>query len=98
DSGEISHPQFFPEFISFFARMKILIVEDEKELAEAIGAFLVKEHFLVEMADDFESAREKIELYEYDCILLDIMLPGGSGLQLLARLKQAEKADNVIII
>lgn len=78
--------------------MKILIVEDEKELAEAIGAFLVKEHFLVEMADDFESAKEKIELYEYDCILLDIMLPGGSGLQLLARLKQAEKADNVIII
>ncbi len=78
--------------------MKILIVEDEKELLETIAASLTKEHFVIEMADDFYSASEKIEVYDYDCILLDIMLPGGSGLQLLEQLKGQGKSDNVIII
>ncbi len=78
--------------------MKILIVEDEKELLKAISASLTKEHFVVETASDFHSASEKITVYDYDCILLDIMLPGGSGFQLLEQLKQSGKADNVIII
>lgn len=78
--------------------MKILIVEDEVELIEAIAASLAKEHFLVEKATDFRTAGEKMHLYEYDCILLDIMLHGGNGLQLLEQLKQSGKADNVIII
>lgn len=78
--------------------MKILIVEDEKELLETIAASLAKEHFVIETASDFHSANEKIGVYDYDCILLDIMLPGGSGLQLLEQLKNAGKSNNVIII
>ena len=78
--------------------MKILIIEDEKELLEAITESLEKEHFLVESAGNFNSAFEKISLYEYDCILLDIMLPGGSGLDILTELKAAGKTENVIII
>ncbi|HRP55053.1 response regulator transcription factor [Agriterribacter sp.] len=78
--------------------MKILVIEDEKELLEAITASLEKEHFLVESAGDFNTAFEKISLYEYDCILLDIMLPGGSGLDILEELKNAGKTGNVIII
>ena len=78
--------------------MKILLVEDEKELLEAISVSLVKEHFIVETAVDYPTALEKILVYDYDCILLDIMLPGGSGLQLLEQLKQSRKSENVIII
>lgn len=78
--------------------MKILIVEDEKELLDTLVASLTKEHFVIETASDFHSASEKISMYDYDCILLDIMLPGGSGLELLKELKATEKSDNVIVI
>ncbi len=78
--------------------MKILIVEDEKELLKTIAESLAKEHFVIETAGDFHSASKKIEVYDYDCILLDVMLPGGSGLQLLEQLKTAGKSDNIIII
>ena len=78
--------------------MKILIVEDEKELLEAISASLIKEHFIIETAVDYPTALEKIIVYDYDCILLDIMLPGGSGLQLLEQLQDSRKSENVIII
>jgi DNA-binding response OmpR family regulator len=78
--------------------MKILLVEDEKELQETIVISLTKEHFVIETANDFHSASEKLELYEYDCILLDIMLPNGNGLELLKQLKQSGKSDNVLII
>ncbi|WP_339876341.1 response regulator transcription factor [uncultured Algoriphagus sp.] len=78
--------------------MKILLIEDEPELAEVIRASLEKELYLVELAEDFESAIEKVALYEYDCILLDIMLPGGSGLDILEELKKNKIDGNVIII
>jgi len=77
--------------------MKILIVEDELELQKSVQQFLQEEQYVVEVASDFFSASEKIDLYEYDCILLDISLPGGSGLDLLAEIQQKE-THNVIII
>lgn len=78
--------------------MKILIIEDEKELQKAIVASLTKEQFVIETASDYYAAAEKIGIYDYDCILLDIMLPGGSGLKLLEELKELGKSGNVIII
>ncbi len=78
--------------------MKILIVEDEPALRELIQRSLEKERYVTEVAPDFDAALEKIELYDYDCILLDIMLPGGSGLEILERLKELRKKENVIII
>lgn len=78
--------------------MKILIVEDEPSLRELIQTSLEKERYVVEAAGDFHAALRKIEDYDYDCILLDIMLPGGSGLSLLETLKQMRKRENVIII
>ena len=59
--------------------MKILIVEDEPSLRELIQRSLEKERYVVETAGDFNSALYKIEDYDYDCVLLDIMLPDGSG-------------------
>lgn len=78
--------------------MKILVVEDEKELSQSIYDSLIQEQFLIETAEDYHSASEKIALYSYDCILLDIMIPGGNGLQLLQQLKDSGKSENVIII
>ena len=78
--------------------MKILIVEDERDLRETIRASLQKEKFVVETASDYFSALDKINDYDYDCILLDIMLPGGSGLDLLRELKHLRRNDSVIII
>ncbi|WP_286863013.1 MULTISPECIES: response regulator transcription factor [Sphingobacterium] len=78
--------------------MKILVIEDEAELRETLKDSLVKEDYIVETAGDFRSAVDKVSVYDYDCILLDIMLPGGSGLQVLDLLKQEGKSDNVIII
>ena len=78
--------------------MKILIIEDEKELLNSIRASLEKEKFLVETASDYHTAIEKALVYDYDCILLDIMLPNGSGLDILNELKKKKKNQNVIII
>ncbi|MDR3366711.1 MAG: response regulator transcription factor [Prevotellaceae bacterium] len=78
--------------------MKILIVEDEYALLKTVEDFLLAEKYVVEKATDYYSAMEKIMLYEYDCILLDISLPGGSGLQILSEMKKENKTGNIIII
>ena len=78
--------------------MKILIVEDEPSLREVMGAFLEKERYVVETADSLQGALFKISDYDYDCILLDIMLPDGDGLALLRELHSMGKSGNVIII
>lgn len=78
--------------------MKILIIEDEPSLRELIARALVNESYVVETAEDFISAETKIVGYSYDCILLDVMLPGGSGLDLLRMLRQMGRRENVIII
>lgn len=78
--------------------MKILVIEDDPSLREVIKSSLEKERYVVETAADYVSALFKIEDYSYDCVLLDIMLPGGSGLQILEALKKARRKENVIII
>ena len=78
--------------------MKILIIEDEPSLRELIQRSLEKERYVVEAAADFQSGLRKIDDYAYDCVLLDIMLPDGNGLNLLEQLKKMRKRENVIII
>ncbi|MFY7840209.1 MAG: response regulator transcription factor [Lacibacter sp.] len=78
--------------------MKLLIVEDEKGLAHDMEAYLSDENYVCEVVTNFEQAFEKISIYDYDCILLDIMLPDGNGLKLLEILKKQNKQDGVIII
>ncbi len=78
--------------------MKVLIIEDEKELSKSICQYLAGEQFVTETAHDFHSALEKISLYDYACIILDITLPNGSGLDILKEIKANNKADGVIII
>lgn len=78
--------------------MKVLVIEDEEQLLQNIKASLEKEDMLVEIAMNFDKAMEKALVYDYDCILLDIMLPGGNGIDILKELKKNDKTDNVIII
>ena len=78
--------------------MKILIVEDEKELSRSIVAYLKAENYHCEVAGSFKEALAKTESFDYDCILLDISLPDGNGLQVLKELKANQKTDGVIII
>lgn len=78
--------------------MKILIVEDDKDLREITTASLEKERYVVSQAPDYRTALQKIEDYDYDCILLDIMLPDGNGLDLLEELHALGKRTNVIIL
>lgn len=78
--------------------MKLLIVEDEKELSKSIVAYLKQENYLCEIAPDFKTALDKTESFDYDCILLDITLPDGNGLNVLKELKADNKTDGVIII
>lgn len=78
--------------------MKILIIEDEYEILKSIDSFLLSEGYVVEKATDYASGIEKVQLYEYDCILLDISLPGGSGLKILEEMKKTGIVGNTIII
>jgi len=78
--------------------MKILIVEDEHQLLKSMVSYLRSENFVCEEAPDYATARQKIELFTYDCILLDVSLPDGNGLLLLNELKENKKTDGVIVI
>jgi len=79
--------------------MKILLIEDEPELAASISDFLIGAGYLVEPASDFPTALEKAVVYEYDCLLVDINLPGGgTGLDVIRALKTLRPEAAVIII
>ena len=78
--------------------MNLLIVEDEPELSKNIYTYLLQNMYTCEMAPDFPSARAKLEVGSYDCILLDITLPGGNGLELLKKLKADKITAGTLII
>ncbi len=78
--------------------MKILLIEDEPELRKSIKQFLHQEGYLVESASDFEKASDKAGIYDYDCVLVDITLPGGNGLDVVKQLKASKSKAGIIII
>src|SRR5688572_19050356 len=88
-TNNTGNSHFFPVFICYIVPMKILLVEDEIDLSEVINQSLSKEGYKVETANTYITALDKVMSYEYDCIILDIMLPGGSGLNILKELKSA---------
>ena len=78
--------------------MKILLIEDQAELAKSIIDYLVSYNFVCEWVNDKITAIDKISIYEYDCILLDLMLPNGNGFDVLKEIKRQQNEDGVIII
>lgn len=78
--------------------MKILIIEDELALAESIGSYLTDEGYVCEFAYDYRSASFKINAYDYDCVIVDINLPDGNGLDIIRELKKRRAPSGIIII
>ena len=77
--------------------MKLLVIEDELSLQEMMATTLRKDGYEVETASDYSTAVSKLGSYSYDCILLDITLPDGNGLDILENIKNSGNAVNVII-
>lgn len=82
----------------FCVEMKLLIIEDERQLSDSVVSYLSHEDYLCEQAFTYEDALMRVGVYEYDCILLDLMLPGGTGLDILRRVKQRSPGTGVIIV
>jgi DNA-binding response OmpR family regulator len=78
--------------------MKVLVVEDEQGLADSITAYMSREGYICETAATFREADERVYLYTYDCVIVDLTLPDGDGLQLIQNLKRLETTTGVIII
>lgn len=78
--------------------MKILIIEKEKEISDNIATFLSSDYYLCEQAFTYADAKMKINLYEYECIILDFMLPDGNGLDLLKEMRNTHNQAGVIIV
>lgn len=78
--------------------MKLLIIEDQIELQNIMRQSLEKENYTIETASNYSSGIDKCLSYDYDCILLDIMLPDGSGMDLLTELKKNKDKTPIIII
>ena len=78
--------------------MKILIIEDEKAIRESTQKYLEYQGYLCETAENFLAAKEKIQQFNYDCIVVDIGLPDGSGLHLINELKRMESKAGIIVI
>ena len=78
--------------------MKILVIEDERVLAESIASHLSKEGFVVETVFSYDAAVEKVNLYAYDCVVVDINLPDGTGFDIVEMLKRIKSTSGIIII
>lgn len=78
--------------------MKILIIEDERKLSDSIRSYLESQKYLCEQAFNFNDAKIKVGVYDYDCVLLDLMLPGGDGLDILRQIRKCNNPVGVIII
>lgn len=81
-----------------YFKLKLLVIEDEPVLLDSISSYFSGDGNICETATNRETAMEKIALYDYDCILLDIGLPDGSGLDVIKYMKEAGKDEGVLII
>ena len=99
--GAFSNTESFQLYIIIFNKksaLKILIIEDEEGLRESIEEYFTGDGNICETANSYHSALGKTNMYRYDCILLDITLPGGNGINILKNLKENNHPDGVLII
>jgi DNA-binding response OmpR family regulator len=84
--------------LDIFMDMKVLIIEDEQALQQSIQTYLEHQGFICEAVGDFPTGMEKIRQHQYDCVVVDIGLPYGSGLDIVKELKEVESRSGIIII
>ena len=78
--------------------MKILLIEDDLDLQHTISEFLIHEQMLVEVASTCTQAIDKLISFPYDCVILDMMLPDGSGMDVLKEIKYLNIDTAVVIL
>lgn len=78
--------------------MKVLLIEDNLELASSISEFLAREGYICEVSYNIRDAQDKLISFQYDCVLLDIMLPDGNGLQILSFMRQERIQSSILIL
>jgi len=78
--------------------MKVLVIEDEPGLQQSIQKYLEQQGFICEVAGNFLTGMEKVNSFNYDCVVVDIGLPYGSGLDIVKELKETESKSGIIII
>ena len=74
----------------------ILVVDDDDRIRELLKEYLTEENYLISTSNNAENAKQKIEMIKFDIIILDIMMPGQSGLDLTHSLR--EKINTPIIL
>lgn len=78
--------------------MKILIIEDDRSLRMSIYDYLKMEGHICEVAENLFQASDKTSINRYDCIILDIGLPDGTGLDIIKELKKNKSTDGILIL
>lgn len=87
-----------PELCAIFDEMKVILIEDEGSLAESILVYLKKEGYLCEVATNYSSAEDKALMNDYDCALVDLGIPGGTGLEIVNLIRRVSPRTGIIII
>lgn len=82
----------------YIDRMKILVVEDNIELAQNMSDYLLREGYISERAANYRDAVDKLAAFAYDCVVLDIMLPDGNGLQIVEFIKSQKLLCGILIV
>lgn len=75
-----------------------MLIEDNLELASSISEFLAREGYICEVSYNIRDAQDKLISFQYDCVLLDIMLPDGNGLQILSFMRQERVQSSILIL
>lgn len=75
-----------------------MLIEDNVELASSISAFLAREGYICEISYNIRDAQDKLISFQYDCVLLDIMLPDGNGLEILRFMRQEKLQSSILIL
>lgn len=78
--------------------MKILVIEDNSELAQNIKDYLLREGYVCELAKNYGEAIDNLSSFQYDCVVLDIMLPDGNGLNILEFIKSQKLKSGILIV
>jgi DNA-binding response OmpR family regulator len=78
--------------------MKVLLIEDNVELASSISEFLAREGYICEVSYNIRDAQDRLISFQYDCVLLDIMLPDGNGLGILSFMRTERIQSSILIL
>src|SRR4029077_6835536 len=78
--------------------MRMLLVEDEKKVSDLVARALRAERYAVDVAADGERGWDLAQAYDYDLIILDLMLPSLSGAELLRRIRRRNEHVPILIL